>query len=78
MVQEYEDNIIPPPSQFQDRPIPALRRKNQPVPIPRIEIKEKKTALNGFNKSNEISLRSNRDPLIQLQNTRLAVSHFFW
>lgn len=72
-----QDNIIPP-SQFQDRPIEALRKKNQPVPTPRIETKEKKRTLNGFTKSIEISLSSNRDPLIQLQNTRLAVSHFFW
>lgn len=41
IVQDYEDNIILPPSEFRDRPIPTPRtkkpvlEKSVPVPLPR-------------------------------------------
>ena len=39
MVQEYENNIIPPPPEFRDKPVPAPRTKTQkPVPAPRAKI----------------------------------------
>ena len=79
MVQNYEDNIIAPALQFRDNyPIPAPRRRHiQPVPAPRTQISEKQRAFKGFKRSLKIGLNSNRDPLVQLQNTRLAISRLF-
>ena len=62
MVKQYEDNIIQPP-------VPAPRTK-KPVPTPRTIIKQTDKALKGFAKSYEINIRNNRDPLVQMQNTR--------
>ena len=35
MVQDYEENIIPPPPEFQDRPVPKPRTIKRPIPAPR-------------------------------------------
>ena len=40
MVQDYEENIIPPPIEFQDKPIPKPRTIKRPVPTPRINVKQ--------------------------------------
>ena len=51
MVQQYEDNIIQPPSEFRDdyKPIPAPRTKKTlkaPIPAPRTKKpKEKRTII---------------------------------
>ena len=59
-------------------PIPAPRiKKQQPVAAPRTKIGEKRRALKGFTKSYEIGLKTDRDALVQLQNTRLAISRLF-
>ena len=79
MVKQYEDNIILPPAEFRDnyKPIPASRTKRnavkKPVPTPRTIIKQTDKALKGFTKSFEISIKNNKDPLIQMQNTRKAI-----
>ena len=76
MVKRYEENIILPPMQFRDnyKPIPKQRTvKRKPVPTPRTVIKQIDKALNGFVKSYEIDLRNDKDPLIQMQNTRKGV-----
>ena len=52
-------------------------KKQQPVLALRTRIGEKRRALKGFTKSFRISLRSDRDALVQLQNTRLAISQLF-
>ena len=69
MVKQYEDNII--------QPVPAPRTKKnavkKPVPTPRTVIKQVDKALNGFVKSYEIDLRNDKDPLVQMQNTRKGV-----
>ena len=77
MVKQYEENIILPPMQFRDnyKPIPAPRTKQhvvkkKPVPTPRTIIKQTDKALKGFTKSFEIDIKSNKDPLTQMQNTR--------
>ena len=73
MVKRYEENIILPPMQFRDnyKPIPKPRAvKKKPVPTPRTVIKQIDKALKGFVKSYEIDLRNNKDPLVQMQNTR--------
>ena len=76
MVQEYEDNIILPPLEFRDdyKPIPKPRNK-KPVPLPRTKIDEVDKALKGYTKSYEIGIKNDKDPLIQLQNTRLAIEY---
>ena len=76
MVQEYEDNIILPPLEFRDdyKPIPKPRTK-KPTPLPRTKIEEVDKALKGYTKSFEISIKNYKDPLVQLQNTRLAIEN---
>ena len=81
MVKQYEDNIIQPPAEFRDnyKPVPAPRTKKnavkKPVPTPRTIIKQTDNALKGFVKSYEISIKNNKDPLAQMQNTRKAIEH---
>ena len=59
----------------QYRPILASRTKKQrPVPAPRTRNNEKRGPLKGFTKSFQILLKSDRDPLVELQNTRLVIS----
>ena len=90
LIQNDENNIIQPPPQFRDEPIlppPQFRenvpipdpttKKQQPIPAPRTKINQKQRALKGFMQSFEISLKSNRDALVQLQNIRLAISQLF-
>ena len=73
LIRFFENNPIPP-----YRPIPAPRtKKQQPVPASKTKIGEKQRALKGFTKSYKIGLKSDRDALVQLQNTRLAVSRLF-
>ena len=84
MVQDYENNIILPPLEFRDKPVPAPRTnkpvpaprtKRLPVPAPRTIIEQTDKALKGFTKSYEIGVKNNKDPLVQLQNTRKAVAN---
>ena len=94
MVQQYEENIIPPPPEFRDRPIPKPRNKKTsqaPIPTPRTKkqtlekpVPEKRTiitqvekALKGYTQSFEISIKNDKDPLIQLQKSRRAIEHLF-
>ena len=73
LIRYFENNPIPP-----YRPIPAPRtKKQQPIAAPRTKISEKRRALKGFTKSYEIDLKTDRDALVQLQNTRLAISKLF-
>ena len=83
MVQDYEKNIILPPMEFRDKPVPAPRtkkpvpapRSKKPVPAPRTKIEQTAKALKGYTKSFEINIKNNKDPLMQLQNTRKAVAN---
>ena len=89
MVQQYEDNIIIPPPEFRDKPIPAPRTKKplqapilaprtkKPVPEKRTIISQVEKALKGFTKSFDVELRDNKDPLLQLQKSRKAVEYLF-
>ena len=69
MVQDYEENIILPPSEFRDdyKPMPKPRTK-KPVPLLRTKIEEKAQAMKGYTKSYEINIKNNKDPLEQLKN----------
>ena len=89
MVKQYEDNIILPPPEFRDGPIPTPRTKKPlqaPIPTPRTKkpVPEKKTiisqvekALKGYTQSFEVELRDEKDPLVQLQKSRKAIEHLF-
>ena len=67
MAKEYEENIILPPPEFRD--------DYKPVPAPRTKIEQTDKALKGYTKSYEISIKNNKDPLTQMQNTRNAIEH---
>ena len=70
LIRYFENNPIPP-----CRPVPTPRmKKQQPVAAPRTRIGEKRRALKGRTKSYEFGLKSDRNALIQLQNTRLAIN----
>ena len=80
MVQDYEDNIIKPPPEFRDdykiiQPPPEFRDDYKPTPLPETKIEQVDKALKGYTKSFEIGIKNDKDPLIQLQNTRLAIEH---
>ena len=80
MAKEYEENIILPPIEFRDdyKPVPAPRTKkllDKPVPTPRTKIEQTDKALKGYTNSYEISIKNNKDPLAQMQNTRKAIEH---
>ena len=49
----------------------------KPKPIPRTIIKETKNALKNHTKSFEISIKNSKDPLSQMQDTRLAIGQKF-
>ena len=80
LIRYFENNNLCKPP----RPIPAPRTKKQqpqpqpqPIPAPRTKITGKSKALKGYTKSYEIAIKSDKDVLEQLQNTRLATSRFF-
>ena len=85
MAKEYEDNIILPPSEFRDdyKPVPLPRSLKQikkpvpaPAPAPRTIINQIKNALKGYTKSYQINIKNNKDPLVQLQNTRKGIETY--
>lgn len=49
----------------------------QPPRKKRTKITQKRRALNGYTKSFEIGVKSQNDPLVQLQNTRVSISQLF-
>ena len=46
---------------------------HKPVPTPRTKIEQTDKALKGYTKSYKISIKNNKDPLAQMQNTRKAI-----
>ena len=73
LIRYFENNPIPP-----YRSIPApITKKQKPIAAPRTKISEKRRALKGFTKSYEIDLKTDRDALVLLQNTRLTISKLF-
>ena len=71
------NNIIPPPKQFADKPKAAPRTKKMaPIPRQRTQITEVARAFKGYNKSYEVGIKNETDPLIQMSSTRLAIAHF--
>ena len=90
MIQNYETNIIKPipaprmkkrimekPKAAPRRPVPKPRMKNvTPIPKPRTQITQLRTAFHKFTNSYEIGIKNVADPLVQLSETRLAISKF--
>jgi len=87
-IQDYEENIILPPLEFIDKPIPAPRKNvkqmvqdyeeniiSPPVPLPRTKIEQVAKAMKGYTKSFEIGIKNNKDPLSQLRSTRKAIEY---
>ena len=76
MVHDYDENVILPPIEFRDgyKPVPMPRTKNT-VPLPRTKIEQTDKVLKGYTKSFEINIKNNKDPLLQLQNTRKAAAY---
>ena len=88
-VKEYEQNIIPPPPEFRDKPVPKKpvptpRHKSakrlvkdniKPIPAPKTRITELHQALKGYIKSYALNIKYQKDPLLQLQSTRIALQH---
>ena len=73
LIRYFENNPIP-----LYQPIAAPRIKKQtPIALPRTKIAETHKALKGFTKSYEFGIKDNKDNLVQLQNTRLAMSRLF-
>ena len=78
---EFMDNYKPVPAPRTYKPVPAPRtykpvpasRTYKPVPAPRTKIEQTDKALKGYTKSYEISIKNNKDPLAQMQNTRKAI-----
>ena len=64
---EFRDDYKPTPLEFRD--------DYKPTPLPRTKIEQVAKALKGFTKSFEISIKNNKDPLTQLQNTRKAIEY---
>ena len=89
-IVQPRNNIIPPPIQFADkpkvsfdnqliprRPVPLPRKKKMaPIPRQRTQITEVARAFKGYNKSYEVGIKNETDPLIQMSSTRLAIAHF--
>ena len=80
MAQEYESNLIQPPLEFRDKPVPLLRTKkptvqSKPIPALRTKIEETDRAMKGYTLSYKINIKHSNDPLLQLQNTRVALGH---
>ena len=81
LVDYFERKRLPsPPSEWLEeieqlnKPVPAPRIK-KPVPAPRTKIEQTDKALKGFTKSFEINIKNNKDPLVQLNNTRKAIAN---
>ena len=86
MVQQYEGNISSSPTYL--KPIPAPRtqksldayipsKPSQSIPQKRTIITQMQQALEVYTKSFNIELRDNKDPLVQLQESRKAIEYLF-
>ena len=86
MVQQYEGNISSSPTYL--KPIPAPRTQksldayipsklSQSISQKRTIITKMQQALEGYTKSFNIELRDNKDPLVQLQESRKAIEYLF-
>ena len=76
-IVQPRNNIIPPPKQFADTPVRKPRMKKViPIPKPRTQITQLRSAFHKYTNSYEIGIENVADPLVQLSETRLAISKF--
>ena len=86
VVQQYEGNISSSPTYL--KPIPAPRTQksldayipsklSQSIPQKRPIVAQMQQALEGYTKSFNIELKDNKDPLVQLQESRKAIEYLF-
>ena len=77
-IVQPRNNIIPPPRQFMDKPKVPMPRKKKVTPIPRqrTQITQLRSAFHKYTNSYEIGIKNVADPLVQLSETRLAISKF--
>ena len=84
----FKDDFKPIPAPRTQKSLDAYipSKPSQPIPAPDVSktIPEKRTiitqiqqALHGFTKSFDIELRDNKDPLVQLQESRKAIEYLF-
>ena len=72
LVDYFERQRLPaPPSEW----LQEIEQLNRPVPVPRTKIEQTAKALKGYTKSYETDIKNNKDPLMQMQNTRKAVAN---
>jgi len=77
MINDYEENIIEPPVEFWDKPVPKPRTiKSKPVPAPRTKITPIKQASKGAVKWYQVGIKFNKDPLAQLNDTALFIENY--
>ena len=70
-----KEKPTPAPRTKKEKPTPAPRtKKEKPTIEPRTKINKLDQALKGYTKSYEITIKNNKDPLLQLQNTRIALA----
>lgn len=68
-----------PPIEFQDKPVPKPRTKTTmktPVPYPRTKITFCAKAIKSGFESFNVTIKNKIDPLVQLNNTALAIKIF--
>ena len=77
-IRKKRATVLPPSETVSVKQIPVYTaevKQINPIKLPRTIIKETNKALKGFTSSYEISINNSTDPLLQLQNTRLAVGY---
>ena len=77
-IRKKRATVLPPSETVSVKQIPVYTaevKQIKPITLPRTIIKETNKALKGFTSSYEISINNSTDPLLQLQNTRLAVGY---
>ena len=77
MVKDYEEKRkyyeTRPPVPTPRKSVKPMVEKRKPIPTPRTKIEQTDKALEGYTKSYKISIKNNKDPLAQMQNTRKAM-----
>ena len=80
MIEDYEEQPryykprppVPTPRKSVKQMVKDYEEKRKPVPTPRTKIEQTDKALEGYTKSYKISIKNNKDPLAQMQNSRKA------
>ena len=77
-IRKKRATTVPPSENVSVKQIPVYTaevKQINPIKLPRTIINETNKALKGFTSSYEININNSTDPLLQLQNTRVAVGY---